>query len=375
MKKPSVNIAYFIDRIIAGGTELQLVEQINRLDNTKIKQVLFCLYSSIEHDSLHVKCQTEILNIRSLCRFNTIKKMFHVRRVLKENKIDIVQTYFFDSTIFGVLCAKFAGIKEIISCRRDLGFWHTKSHLFFLRIINIFTNRILVNSNAVKENVIRTEAVDPERIDIIRNGIDIKQYKYNMQLRQQTRERLSIQDDVVCVGIIANMSRKVKRVDLVINAARILVPKQENINFFIMGDGYLRSSLENQCKIHGLTKNVFFLGKDFDKVAFLSALDIGILTSDSEGLSNSIMEYMAVGLPIIASNVAGNRELICDNDNGYLFTPGDSADLAQKIMFIINNKYRRVQLGEQARKAILASDWSKKIDEIKRYYFQLLFQK
>lgn len=371
MDKPSIKIAYFIDRIIAGGTELQLVEQINRLESTKIKQFLFCFYASDEHDSLPVKCQIEILNIRSLCRLSTVIKMFYVRSILKENKINIVQTYFFDSTVFGILCAKFAGIKKKISCRRDLGFWYTSFKLFFLRIINGFTGRILVNSNAVKENVLKEENVNSDKIDIIRNGIDIGKYKPNIQLREKTRNELSIQGNVVCVGIIANMSRKVKRVDLVINAARILVSKQTNVIFFIMGDGYLRNSLEKQCRTHGLTNNVFFLGKNFDKAAFLSAIDIGILTSDSEGLSNSIMEYMAVGLPVVASNIAGNRELIRDNDNGCLFAPGDAKDLAQKILFLISNKDKRIQLGNQAKKSILGSDWSKKIGEIEEYYFQL----
>lgn len=372
MEGPSIKIAYFIDRIIAGGTELQLVEQINRLESPEFKQVLFCFYSSIEHDSLPVKCQIEILNIRSLCRLSTMIKMFYVRRILKENKINIVQTYFFDSAVFGIICAKIARIKRTISCKRDLGFWHTKFHLFFLRIINYFTNRILVNSTAVKDNVINVENANPNKIDIIRNGIDIEQYRPSIQLRQKTRKELSIQKDTVCVGIIANMSRKIKRVDLVINAARILVSKHKNIMFFIMGDGYLRSSLEKLCGTYGLTENVFFFGKNFDKVTFLSTIDIGTLTSDSEGLSNSLMEYMAVGLPVVASNIAGNRELIRDNDNGCLFAPGDAKDLAQKILFLINNKDTRIQLGNQARKSILGSDWSKKIGEIKEYYFQLL---
>ncbi len=192
-----IRIAYFIDRIIHGGTELQLVEQINRLEGDGIEQVLFCMYKSEEHDTIPIKCPTIILDIRSLMELSTALKILKISKYLKRNHIDIVQTYFFDSMCLGVLSGRLACVKRIISCRRDMGFWYTKKHLFFLKLSNVIVNRILVNSNSVKENVVRFEKVVPEKIDVIRNGLQVASFRDVSSCRNKSRKDLSIDIDEV----------------------------------------------------------------------------------------------------------------------------------------------------------------------------------
>ena len=147
-----IRIAYFIDRIVKGGTELQLVEQINRLSTIGVTQILFCLYKSEEHDDLAIKCRVEIVNIKSILRLSTLPKILKIVKILRTEEINIVQTYFFDSTLVGVICGKLAISQKIISCRRDLGFWYNKKLLTVLWFLNKFTNKILVNSSVVKKN-------------------------------------------------------------------------------------------------------------------------------------------------------------------------------------------------------------------------------
>ena len=367
-----IKIAYFIDRIIEGGTELQLVEQINRLEAKGIRQTLYCLYKSDEQNKIPINCNVEILNIRSLAKCDSLKKMVKVAKTLKSNKVDIVQTYFFDSIMFGVLCAKIAGVNKILSCRRDLGFWYTKRLILWLRIINTLTDRILVNSSAVQLNVAYHEKVRLTGIDIIRNGIDVKRYQFTKDYKKESRLKLSIQEDDICIGIIANMSREVKRLDLFVEAARIIISNGIHVKFFVLGDGYLRKKLEIIADQYNLKSNLFFLGKAYIKDRLLSCMDIGVITSDSEGLSNSLLEYMASGIPSVASNVGGNLELIRDKENGYLFNKGNSDDLALKLSGLINDAKKRKEYGEQAAKDILHFDWNAKMNEILNYYKFLL---
>jgi glycosyltransferase involved in cell wall biosynthesis len=164
------------------------------------------------------------------------------------------------------------------------------------------------------------------------------------------------------------MSRKVKRVDLFIEAARMVLSRARQARFFIVGDGRLRNSLQQLKEKHGLGDSVLFLGKDFDTRFFLSALDIGVITSDSEGLSNSVMEYMASGIPTVASDVGGNRELIRHNQNGCLFRRGDPEDLAEKISDLIINTEKRRAYGRQAASDIRSYDWPARIHEMLDYY-------
>ena len=371
MFKQPVRIAYFIDRIIEGGTELQLAEQINRLEHNGAKQILFCLYENPEHKKVSINCRTEILEIRSLRKPDNLKKIKKVVRILKEEGIEIVQTYFFDSTIFGVFCGKIAKTRVIISCRRDLGFWYTKSLLFWLRIANRFTDRILVNSDAVKMNVHQVENVSLSSIDVIRNGIDTQEYGFTVTTQNDARRRLVVKETDICIGIIANMTREVKRVDLFIEAARIMVSKGIGAIFYILGDGHLRSDLEHLVKKYRLENHVNFLGKGYNKQILLAALDIGVITSDSEGLSNSLLEYMASNIVPVASDVSGNRELIQHGINGYLFKAGDAIDLANTLEAISRDKEARSKIAAGAREYVFQYDWSIWREEILQYYRSL----
>ena len=272
----------------------------------------------------------------------------------------------------GVLCGKLARVKKIISCRRDLGFWYTKKLLFFIRIINLLTHRILVNSKEVKKSVIKHERVRSSILDIINNGIDIKRYKYNASFRSKSREIFYLNKDEICIGIIANMSRKIKRVDLFIDAARIIIYRGLNAKFYILGDGFLRHDLEQLKDKYNLNGHVIFLGKAKLKNNLLAAMDVGVITSDSEGLSNSIMEYMASNIVSVASNVGGNRELIQDSATGYLFKAGDSMDLANTLDNVCRNMEKHNKITARAKEYIGQYDWSIKKVEILQYYQELL---
>lgn len=367
-----IKIAYFIDRIIEGGTELQLIEQINRLEGNGVRQILFCLHKSDDHDYMNIKCRTEIIYSQSLLSFNTFIKFIKAIRILRQEKIDIVQTYFFDSTVFGVLCGRFANVYKIISCRRDLGFWYTARLLFALMIVNAFTHRILVNSMAVKECVSMREYVNPAKIDVIKNGLDFSRYQFNESLRTRSRNQFYLNENDVCIGIIANMSRQVKRVDLFIEAAKKLMSHGINAKFFILGDGSLRQNHEKLAHTYNLDKHLLFLGKSYVKDELLAAMDIGIITSDSEGLSNSVLEYMASGIVPVVSNVGGNLELVHDKENGFFFKAGDAGDLARVLETVCRDKAMRMKIGSQAKAFVAQFDWNSKKVEMLQYYNELL---
>lgn len=367
-----VTIAYFIDRIVKGGTELQLVEQVNRLSKLGVKQILFCLYKSEEHDKIDIKCRTEIVNIRSILRLSTLPKILKIIKILNREKINIVQTYFFDSTLVGVLCGKLSKSKKIISCRRDLGFWYNRKLLMILWVLNKLTCKILVNSIVVKKNVNEKEKVRIDKIDIINNGIDIEQYDYNKEFREKSRDQLGLNDKHICIGIIANMDRYVKRVDIFLEAARIVISRGIKSRFFILGDGVYGDKLKKKRDRYGLTEHITFFGKAPIKKKLLTAMDIGVICSDSEGFSNSIMEYMASSTLAVATSVGGNVELINDHHTGRLFKVGDYKELAEIIEKICSNDKNRLRIIYNAKEAIKKYDWKLKTKEMLLYYRELL---
>jgi len=374
MDKPIENlrIAYFIDRLIRGGTELQLVEQINQLAKVGIEQELFCLYKSSEHDQLRIDCKGNILEIKKLISIRTLAKCIKLIRYIRQRKFTIIQTYFFDSTIVGIICGKIARTGALLSCRRDLGFWYSPLLLFCLKLVNKISDGFIVNCISVRENVVKKEGIDPRNIIIMPNGINSGRFKYSALEKERNRIEFGLEDKNVCIGIIANMSRSVKRVDLFIKMAAYVLKRRTEIRFLILGDGELKDRLVEMTKRFGIAANVLFLGRDVSKHKVLSAMDVGVLTSDSEAFSNAIMEYMAAGLPTVATDVGGNGELLENSITGVLVPASDFKALGDKVLQLADNENQRHVMGLKARESVLKYDWDILVGIIIQHYGSLV---
>jgi glycosyltransferase involved in cell wall biosynthesis len=167
-------VCFVIDVLKNGGTEKQLIEIIRNLNPKKVKVYLVCLRDSEMFENINTSCTKLLLNIEHFKSINVINKIKQLRSFLLKEEIDIVQTFFFDANILGIISARLAGVKKIISCRRDMGFWYDKKKLNYLKFINKFVDRFLVNSEAIKENLSNIENVSKDKIDVIYNGIDLK---------------------------------------------------------------------------------------------------------------------------------------------------------------------------------------------------------
>jgi len=351
--KRKVKIAFIIDSINSiAGTEKQLIQTMNYLNRDNFDIKLICLRQpSATYEVKNENFEYIELDVPKLFSLNCILNIIRLSKYLKNEKIDIVQTFFFDSTVFGVLASKVAGVKNIITSRRDLGFWYTPTLLLILRFINLFTSKIIVNSLAVMKNVILLEKVPDNKICVMPNCIDINLF-INASTNNEIYNMLGVPEFDYKVGIVANLNRYVKRIDVFIRAVSEVLTKMNNVSFFIVGDGHLRAELEALAKLLDTNCKIHFLGRKNEIQSIIKAWDIGILSSDSEGFSNSILEYMASGLPVIATKSGGNDEIIVDGLNGYLVSPGDYHMMAEKIYDLLNNDIKRLSMSKNAIKII-----------------------
>lgn len=374
-------IAYVIDFLVSqegltGGTERQLIEMLSHIDQSRFRPILFCLQQFVETPYWDaIKCEKHILHVYSLASLKGLKAFFSFISFLRHHSVDIVQTFFHDSTIFGVLAAKLAGVTKTISCRRDMGFWYAKNLLKNLRFVNIFTDRILVNCFAVKDAVVYHEHVKPEKVDVVYNGIDLQVFDMHTPINLYD-EYNDIEKGNMVIGIVANFNREVKRLDLFIMAAAEVVKQYDNVRFLVIGDGRLESILKDLINNLGLNGKIIMGGKKDTATPYIKSFDIGVLSSDSEGFSNVLLEYMAAGIPVIATDVGGNREILKDNTLGLLVRKGDHIELASTICNLLADQKRCIEIGMKARLHI--SDyysWDIKVKEIEQYYEQLIISK
>ena len=377
-KSGRVAIVYVIDSLaskegLTGGTERQLLDLLKHVDNTKFRPILICLREYVKIEAWDdLSCEKYILNVHSLTSLSSLLSFISFVRFLRKNRIDILQTFFFDSTLFGVLAGRLSGVKNVISSRRDMGFWHTYSSLKIMSILKHFTKRILVNSNAVKDAIVRQEKVSPESIDVIYNGVDIEKIDHEQSVSLSLEFKEIKREDII-VGMVANFNRKVKRVDVFLKAAAEVVVDVSNVKFLLVGGGKLESELRQLVRNLGVENIVIFAGKKPNAIPYIKRFDIGVITSDSEGFSNTILEYMVLGLPVIATDVGGNRELIEHGSTGMLVPPGDYKAIADSIDRLLNDRYTRSRMGDMARQVIIKRyAWTQKSIELEEYYLSII---
>jgi len=331
-----LRIAFVVDRIwdwTNGGTEHQLAHMIEALDRRYFEPELFVLRPTerFEPDALpyrahlvgHFCASSRAGLFRTLCLFRALKKELAIFRP------HIVQTFLVDSNLGGPIAARLAGVPIVVQSRRNLG---STADPVLMRIVRRIANRLTTrwqcNSRAVAMAAQAADGIRPGAIEILPNMIDLGEFKAATPAeRVAARQRLGLPLGVPIFISIANL-RPVKSHSTLVCAADLLRKKLPDALYLILGEGpVVQEQLTTQINELKLDGCVRLMGAQPDVRPWLAAANIGIITSLSEGSSNSLLEYMAAGLPTVVSEIPANRELA----QAVYFAPGNPSDLAEKM--------------------------------------------
>jgi glycosyltransferase involved in cell wall biosynthesis len=332
-----------IDRLGVAGIECQLLLLLAHLDRSRIEPTLCLLDGSdeslraLEPDNLPVVH----LGVHSLLRPSTLLKAARFAHYLRRQRIDVLQPLLPDSLYFSALAGKMAGVR-VVRFRVDLNYWMGRIDRWALRALRPCIDATIANCEACKQVVIAQERGDAASIAVIPNGIDLERFVSVRALDALPKDRPQR------VGIVANL-RPVKNLEMLIQTAANLRAGHPRLHVAIAGEGPSRARLESLCRELDLQGQVELPGTVTDVPAFLESLDVAVLCSHSEGAPNAIMEYMAAGRPIVATDVGGNRELLCDGAYGLLVPPGDVAALTAAIDRLLRDRPLACRLGASAR--------------------------
>jgi glycosyltransferase involved in cell wall biosynthesis len=237
--------------------------------------------------------------------------------------------------------------------------------------MNIFADKILTNSQSVKNYVQRVEGVKDRKLCVLYNGLD------NLQIQGISPVSLNqlssgIRPGTKIVGLVANFNRQVKRVDLFLEASAIVSKYFPNCVFVIVGGGKLKSRLIGHAKELNIINKVFFVGHQKNAISYIKKFDIGVLTSDSEGFSNVLIEYMACGIPIVSTATESGIELFSGIDVGILTPVGDKFALADAICSLLKDPEKCWRLGRNAKSHIEQNfAWENRIKEYETFFRSL----
>lgn len=264
-------------------------------------------------------------------------------RRLRREGFALAHIFFNDAAILLPPFLRLAGLKVVVS-RRDMGFWYTPGTLRALRRVRRFVDRVVANSRAVAGSVAAAEGYGADKITVIYNGV-------SPAPAGDTYPDVSAETPVI--GLVANI-RPVKRIEDAVTAFARIVGKHPTAVLEIVGDGD-SAPLRALADTLGIGDRARFAGRVSDVQLRLRQYALCLLTSESEGLSNAVIEYMLAGRAVICSNTGGNPELIEQGMSGLLYPVGDQETLAQHMDTLLSNPQLRHRMGETGKRRAEAS--------------------
>ena len=355
-----IRIVFLLGTLRMGGTERQFLETIRRLDRRRFDPRVLAL-----PDSGPIRAEIEALGVpvarlgmppaqgafRLSSLFHVLRMFRDVLRYLRRERPHILQSYQFWTNIYASVAGKIAGTPVILTGRREsLDPKYRRVWKLALRdLSNRWATAILANSERVRAECLRAERfLAPEKIQVIYNGVDFARYAVP-QASLAIKAALNFPNDAPVVGVIARLHPRKGHRDF-LNAAAIILRQQPDARFLLVGaDQGMRPELEALASELGIADAVAFTGEQQEIPTLLAAIDILVSCSRIEGLSNAIMEGMAAGKAIIATNIDGTPELVRHEETGLLIPQGDPAQLAATALRLLHDSALRRRLGDAAR--------------------------
>jgi len=345
-----IKVAYVLDSLDTGGTELNAVRTAEHLDRERFDLRFLCLQP---HGPLRARLDAlgiPVMDVGIPGFFSpgAVRRGFEIKRLVKSEGIHVVHAHDPYGNVLAGPPARLAGGAAVITSHR----WWRDVHPLKVRVGNRmsyrFAHRVLANSRSVGELVMRDEGVPKRRLVVIPNFVDASAFEpLDPPRRAELRARVGLAPTDVAVGMIANLNPVKDHATLLRAAARVLAVSP-NIRFVLVGDGRERQALEEQAAAAGIADRVLFPGRLLHEPGMPGMFDVSVLSSREEGFPNFVVESMAAGRAVVATEVGGVPDAVVNGSTGLLVRPGDDKAMADALLRILADAALREQLGAAA---------------------------
>lgn len=341
-------ILIFQNRFRIGGQERQTVLNVRSMDRGRFEPVVAVLH--LDGDHLQ---DLEVAGVRPvvfdvggrMIRPNTAWQLARIVRFVRAERIAVIHAQDVYTNVLGVLAARLARVPVIVT-RVDLGHHLEGYRRPLLQAASRVADRVLVNALCIRDLAVR-EGVEADRVAVVRNGVDLEDL--DREARRAPEHPAPEPGAVVC---IANMHHPVKGQSDLLVAMREVLRTRPDARLVLVGEGVRRPLLERMARRLGIADRCHFLGHRLDAPALLARAVAGVSASHAEGISNAILESMAMRLPVVATRVGGTPEVVREDQNGYLVPPGAPAALARRLLDLLRDPALRRRMGERGRRIV-----------------------
>ncbi|MBU0477434.1 glycosyltransferase [bacterium] len=368
--KKLVRILRIVPSLEMGGVERTLTSVLPRLDKTKYKVYVCCLFRRDKLANDIESLGIPIIKFRMRARLDFdgryIGGIVRLAALIRRMKIDIVHTHLYRANLAGRIAAKLAVVPVIIANEHNIDSWKKFPQRLSDRVLAGITNKIIAVSEAVKDFYVKKIGISEDKIITIYNGVDIPKFQTYVNINKK-REEFGIKSDDKVITTIGRLHQQKGHVCF-LKAAQIIGKKNLNVKFLIVGDGPLKKQLRSMSEDLEISKNVIFAGLREDIPQILAMSDISVLTSLREGFSITILESMAAGKPVVVTDVGGNSEVVKHGETGFIIPPQSPEDLALYSLNLINNQELAKKMGEEAEKRVLNFSIDRMVEKTENLY-------
>jgi glycosyltransferase involved in cell wall biosynthesis len=360
-----IRIAHLQLLPLVTGVQTVTLEEFRRLDRLRFDPYIICqqpgpLTEAAEREGIPCLFVPELQ--RSISPRQDWLALWRLHALFQEYAFDIVHTHSSKTGVLGRIAAYLADVPAVVHTVHGYAFPSARNALekaLFIAMEWISARccgAMIVLKEHDRQIGRRYLHVPARRLHLLANGVDTDVYRPadQMQRRRIRRTRLGIGDETTAIGMVGRLWQQ-KNPTCFVNAAAEVLRKRSDIQFFLLGDGELRETLDEQIRAYDIASHVHILGWVEDIPELLPSLDIFVLPSRWEGLSLALLEALSSGVAAVVSDIPGNSDIIAHEVNGLLFRDADADDLAEKLLRLVQEPGLRERLALRGRADVIAN--------------------
>jgi glycosyltransferase involved in cell wall biosynthesis len=338
MKK--TKILHVITSLGIGGAENLLLSYLKNLNQNKFSFYVCCLRDKPDDLSYKVSEFAQIINLKMKSKFNPTV-VFRLLKVMKNIQPQIIHTHLFQPRIYTTFAHLLYNRAVLLTHKHSI-VNPRKHHIFMLieMVAILFNKRIIAISDSVKKSLSKYELIPKSKILVLTNSIDYR--KFN----EISKNKTYLIDKSIVIGTVGRIER-VKGINYLLLAMKIILQQYPNARLEIIGDGSQLNELKSLAEKIGISNSVIFFGKLANPIPNYGRMDIFVLPSILEGFGLVLLEAMAAGIPVVATNVHGIKEVVVDGKSGILVPPKNPEAIANAVTRIIEDPQLRKDLVDE----------------------------
>ena len=364
-------VLYTVNRMDVGGSQTHLIQVLRLLDRERFEPILCCLTGKGTLLDVARTTGTTVIGggLGGLKSPRAVAALLRLSGFMRRERIDVVHNYLLRANVIGTLAARAARVPVVLASKRGC---HERRGLEMVgaKLSNRLADCVTANAEAVRDFVSEHEGCPREKMVVIPSGIDTE--RFAPLPADDYKARLGLPSDAVVVGSLTRM-RVRKGVEELLRAMAEICAARPEVHLVVAGEVELDDELRALVAASGLGDRLHLLGRRSDVPEVLSAMDVFVLSSHDEGMSNAILEAMAMEKPVVATAVGGTGEVVGEGVTGHLVPARDAEALAQGIRRVLDDRARGRAMGARGRQVVVDRFSAKAmVRQMEALYTQLL---